>query len=344
MRGARPVRLRAAVAGVGSYLPGRAVTTEDVNRKIFETTEYHVTNGLIERLSGVRTRHYRADDEQSSDLAVKATLEAIDRADVSTDEIDLLIFAACTQDLTEPATANIMQEKLGVKNAHVLDVKNACNSFLNGLDVADSHMRAGKARCAVVAVGETLSLGIDWGIRSADDLKSRLGSLTLGDAGAAVVLKAVPETEGRGILTTQFHSYGEKWRLATVLGGGSMHRLSLEHSFFRCEAQDLRDAAYELMPAIVEKVLNKVGWRASDIDVGCGHQVTKEMVLGLSERFGLQPGREIVTVTDCGNTAAASIPLCLARAFEQGKLKRGSKVLLVGGAAGFSVGVLPLVW
>ncbi|MFQ5414158.1 MAG: 3-oxoacyl-ACP synthase III family protein [Phycisphaerae bacterium] len=336
--------LRAAVASVGYYLPGRPVTTEDINRRIYDATSFKIGNGLIERLTGVRSRYYRADDEQSSDLAVKAASQAIERAGVGKEEVDLLIFAACTQDLTEPATANIMQEKLGTSNAQVLDVKNACNSFLNGLDLADSHIRAGKARCAVVAVGETLSLGIDWAIHSTDDLKSRIGSLTLGDAGAAVVLTGIDDDSGRGILTTQFRSFGDKWRLATVLGGGSMYRFSQQYSYFRCESQGLREAAYELIPGIVADVLDSVGWTASDVQVGCGHQVTEEMVHGLQQRCGVPAGREIVTVTDCGNTAAASIPLCLGRAFERGLLTPGAKVLLVGGAAGFSVGVVPLVW
>lgn len=335
---------RTAVESVGYYLPGRALTTEDINTRIFEETGYQIYNGLIERLTGVRTRHYRGDEEQSSDLAVQAARQAMQRAGVDPCEVDLLIFAACTQDLTEPATANIVQEKLGVSNAQVLDVKNACNSFLNGMDVADSHVRAGKAKCAIVVVGETLSLGIDWDIRSADDLKSRLASLTLGDAGAAVVLKRVPEEEKRGILGTAFRSYGEKWRLATVLGGGSMHRFEQQYSFFRSHSQELRDAAYDLIPGTVAEIIGTVGWQPSDIDVACGHQVTEEMVHGLTERCGIQSGREIVTVTDCGNTAAASIPLCLARAYEQGKIERGSKVLLCGGAAGFSVGVIPLIW
>ncbi len=185
--------LKAAFAGVGAYLPGGPVTTEDIHRKIYDTTGYTVKNALLERLTGVRARHYRASDEQSSDLAVNAAECAMERASVSADEIDLLIFAACSQDLTEPATANIVQEKLGAKNAQALDVKNACNSFLNALDVADSHMRAGKSRRALVTVGETLSLGIDWNIHSADDLKSRIGSLTLGDAGGPSSSRVFPK-------------------------------------------------------------------------------------------------------------------------------------------------------
>lgn len=335
---------RAAVTSIGSYLPGPKVTTADINRKIFDTTSFQVTNGLIERLTGVRSRHYRAPDEQSSDLAVKAALQAMERAGITAEDIELLIFASCTQDLIEPATANIVQEKLGAFNAQVVDIKNACNSFLNGLDVVDSHMRAGKVKCALVTVGETLSMGIDWAVRSAEDLRSRIGSLTLGDAGAAAVLQAVPEEEERGIMGTRFRSYGEKWRLATVMSGGSMHRISQEHSFFRCESQGLREAAYELIPTAVAELLDAVGWKVEDIDLGCGHQVTEEMVHGLQERCGLPLGREIVTVTECGNTAAASIPLCLDRALEQGKLERGTKAILVGGAAGFSVGVVSLVW
>ncbi len=336
------MQLRSAFAGVGYYLPERPVTGDDITKKISETTGYSVTNGLIERLTGVRTRHYRADGQQCSDLAAEAAVIALDRAGVSRDEVDLLIFASCTQDIIEPATANILQEKLGCSGAQVLDVKNACNSFLNGLDVADSHVRTGKARCAVVAVGETLSLSIDWAIKSAEDLKSRLSSLTLGDAGAAVVLKGTPD-EGRGILATRFRSYGDKWRLATVLGGGSMYRFNEEYSYFRSDSQGLRDAAYDLIPGVVAEVLESVGWNPEDVDVICGHQVTEEIVHGLSERCGFRPGREIVTVTDCGNTAAASIPLCLGRADEQGLLHKGTKVVMVGGAAGFSVGVVPLI-
>lgn len=336
--------IRAALASVGHALPERVVTAADVSRKIYEATGFEITNGLVERLTGIRTRHHRADDEQSSDLAVKAAVQAIDRAGISRDQIDLIIFAACTQDITEPATANIVQEKLRAKNAQVLDVKNACNSFLNGLDVADSHIRTGKSRCALVTSGETLSMGIDWAIHSSDDLKSRIAGLTLGDAGAAVVLEAVPEEEQRGILTTRFRSYGDKWRLATVLSGGSMYHLDKQRSYFTSDSAALRAAAYELIPGVVAEVLDSVGWEPNDVEIACGHQVTEELVYGLTERCHVPRDRNAVTITDCGNTAAASIPLALARAFDEGRIKRGTKILLVGGAAGFSAGVIPLIW
>ncbi|MHC5110774.1 MAG: 3-oxoacyl-ACP synthase III family protein, partial [Planctomycetota bacterium] len=336
--------MRSAIDSIAHYLPGPEIKTEDINRRILETTGFELTNGLIERLTGVSTRHYRAPKEQCSDLAVEASRKAIERAGVSVEDIDLVVFASCTQDIIEPATANIVQEKLGCRGAQAMDVKNACNSFLNGLDVADSHIRAGKSRCALVTVGETLSLSIDWQIHSADDLKSRLASLTLGDAGAACILTAVPEDSERGIQATGFRSYGDKWRLATVLGGGSMYQFDPKHAFFHSESGQLRSAALELIPGVVNEVLGSIGWEASEVDVGCGHQVTKEIVESIRDLCGIQPGREIVTVTDCGNTAAASVPLCLSRAYDAGKLKPGAKILLIGGAAGFSVGVIPVVW
>jgi 3-oxoacyl-[acyl-carrier-protein] synthase-3 len=338
------VYVRSAIDSIAHYLPGPPVKTEEINRRIFETTGFELTNGLIERLTGVRSRHYRGPDEQSSDLAVEAARTAIDRAGVSVKDIDLLIFASCTQDIIEPATANIIQQKLGCRNAQVLDVKNACNSFLNGLDVADAYIRTGKSRCALVAVGETLSTSIDWQINSAADLKSRLASLTLGDAGAACIMTGVSQDSERGILATGFRSYGDKWRLATVLGGGSMHQFDPKHAFFHSESGQLRSAALDLIPGVVSEVLDGIGWQASEVDVGCGHQVTEEIVQSVRDLCGVLPGREIVTVIDCGNTAAASVPLCLSRAYDEGKLTPGTKILLIGGAAGFSVGVIPVVW
>ncbi len=336
--------IRSVVVGVGYYLPAEVVGSEDVRRRVFEANRFRIPNGLIQRATGIVERRYRDEDEQSSDLALKASLVAMERADVAPQDIDLLIFASCTQDVAEPATANILQEKLGLPNAQVFDAKNACNSFLTGLDIADSHIRAGKSKCALVAVGETLSLTINWGIKSIDDLRSSISSLTLGDAGGAVVLRGSTNGNGQGIITSAFRSYGEKWRLATVLGGGSMHRFEEEYCYFTSSPQALMEAAYEHIPGLVADILERIGWSASDVEVACAHQVSEEMVYGLADRCGISLEGTIVSVTDCGNTAAASIPICLGRAYERGMLKPGTKVLLVGGAAGFSVGAVPLIW
>ena len=117
-----------------------------------------------------------------------------------------------------------------------------------------------------------------------------------------------------------------------------------KYAFFQSESGQLKSAALDLIPSVVSDVLDSIGWQASEVGVGCGHQVTAELVREIRDLCGVLPGREIVTVTDCGNTAAASVPLCLSRAYDEGKLTPGVKILLIGGAAGFSVGVIPIVW
>ena len=331
-------------AGVGHHLPSEVVTSDDVERRVFEASRFQIPRGLVQKVSGIEQRRYRSSDEQASDLALKASEQALGQAQMDAKDLDVVIFAACTQDISEPATANILQEKLGATGSSVFDIKNACNSFLNGLDVAESLIRAGKAKTALVAVGETLSLTIDWKISSARQLRTGLSGLTLGDAGAAAIVRSETNGNGRGILPTAFQSHGEQWRLATVLAGGSMHLFSEEHGYFSGESRALRDQALMHIPRIVDKVLHNIGWKPDEVDVACCHQVTVDLVQDIAARCGVPLERCIVSIKDCGNTAAASIPLGLSRACAEGRLKPGAKVLLVGAAAGFSVGVVPLIW
>ncbi len=331
-------------AGVGHHLPEKVVTSEDVENRVYEASRFRMPKGLLTKATGIEERHYRGADEQASDMAYKASVEALERAEMDPEEIDLLIFASCMQDIAEPATANILQEKLGASRSHVFDVKNACNSFLNGLDVADSILSAGKAQTALIAVGEPLSVSIDWNITSAGDLRSRISALTLGDAGAAVVIRAEENGNGRGILPSAFRSYGDQWRHATVMGGGSMYGLNQKHGYFRGNSQELREQALKHIPELVKSTIEHVGWKPEEIDVVCCHQVTLDLVEEITKRCGVKLENCVVSIRDCGNTAAASIPLCLSRAWSKGMLTPGAKVLLVGGAAGFSVGVVPIVW
>ena len=332
-------------AGVGHHLPEKVVTSTEVQARVYETTRFTIPRGLLQKVTGIETRHYSDDNEQASDLAFKASQIAMEQAKMRPDDFDLLIFASCMQDVAEPATANILQEKLGATRAHVFDIKNACNSFLNGLDVAESLIHAGKARNALIAAGETLSYCINWSIDSVSKLRSGLSGLTLGDAGAAAVLKVEPNGNGRGILPSVFKSYGDQWRLATVMGGGSMHRSAPDHAyFFSARSQELREQALKYMPIFVKQTLDRVGWKPDDVDLVCTHQVTMEIVEELAQLTGIAYEKCVISVKDCGNTAAASIPIGLARAHAEGRLKPYTKVLLVGGAAGFSVGVVPIVW
>lgn len=335
---------RTSIIAVAHYLPDALVSSEEVECRVHQRTGFRIPKGLIARVTGVETRRYRASEEQCSDLAVQAARGALQRAELTATDIDVVIFASCTQDITEPATANIVQEKLVATQAHAFDVKNACNSFLNAIDLADGLVRAGKAETVLITVGETPSLGIDWNINSAERLRAGIAGLTLGDAGGAAIVQAAPENSERGIITSAFRTLGEKWRLATVLGGGSMHRFDPQHASFSGKPRALREQAYEHIPVVVKKVLHVAGWSPEGIDVVCCHQITTELIDAIAAKCRIDPEKCIVSIRDCGNTAAASIPIGLSKAYERGLLSPGKKVLLVGAAAGFSVGAIPLIW
>ncbi|MHC5110769.1 MAG: 3-oxoacyl-ACP synthase III family protein [Planctomycetota bacterium] len=335
---------RACVSGVAHYLPDTVVSSEDVEFRVHQRSGFRIPRGLITRVTGVESRQYRAAAEQCSDLAVQAARTALQRAAVAATDVDVLIFASCTQDLTEPATANIVQDKLAATQAHAIDVKNACNSFLNALDIADGLVRAGKAKKVLVTVGETPSLGIDWNVDSAEKLRAGIAGLTLGDAGGAAVVQAAPKDTERGIITSAFRTFGDKWRLATVLGGGSMHGFDPQYASFSGKPRVLREQAYKHIPTVVDKVLKAVGWTPDDIDVVCCHQITTELIDAVAAKCHVDRDKCMVSIKDCGNTAAASIPIGLSRAFEAGLLEPGKQVLLVGAAAGFSVGAIPMIW
>jgi 3-oxoacyl-[acyl-carrier-protein] synthase-3 len=297
---------------------------------------------IISRASGVIERRYAADYECSSYLAARATERALLSAGIEADEVDLLIFASASHDVAEPATANMVQMALGCHGAAVMDVKNACNSFLNGLDVAQAFVETGRARRVVVAAGERISPTIKWDIAGSDDMPSRLAALTLGDAGAACVVEAsaVPE---RGLLRGAFESDGRYWELSTVLGGGSLHGGAPERMFFVCDSGRLQQLALTRIPAMVTDVLMKLDWTLEDVAVVVPHQVSRSTIVRVASLLGYPIDRCMVTLDRFGNTAAASIPLALDVAIEEKRAVAGDKVLLVGGAAGFSAAVIPLI-
>jgi 3-oxoacyl-[acyl-carrier-protein] synthase-3 len=335
---------RAMITGVGHYLPDIVISSDDVECRVAERTGFRMPRGLIARMTGVKERHYRADEEQASDMAVQAARSAVSRAGITPADIDVLIFASCTQDITEPATANIIQDKLAAVGAHAFDVKNACNSFLNALDLADSLIRTEKAETILITVGETPSPSIKWDLASAEDLRRGVAGLTLGDAGGAAVVRSTSDGSGRGIRPGSFATIGSRWRLATVLAGGSRHGFDPTYGYFSGKPQALRDLAIENIPRAVRKVLASVGWTPEQVDVVCCHQVTVDLIATIAAKTCIDPDKCIISIADCGNTAAASIPIGMSRAYETGRLAPGTKVLLVGAAAGFSVGVIPVVW
>jgi 3-oxoacyl-(acyl-carrier-protein) synthase III len=332
------------VASLGRYLPERVVVSEWIEDRLGLQKRFGIPYGIIEKLTGVRERRYAAEGDTSSDLAARAAHVALERAGMTAADIDTIIFAAASHDIAEPATANLLQDKLAARNAHVFDVKNACNSFLNALDLADALIRLRRAETVLIAVGEVLSPTVNWRLETLEQLELGFAALTLGDGGAAMVLCASDRLdEPRGLLTRRFYSDGSAWDLATIKFGGTLCPRDLSQSYFESRSTELQQLALECMPPVIRQALRDVGWSWEDVDLVVPHQVSLRIMQKMSRVLELPLEKCMITLPQYGNTAAASIPIALCEAVEVGQVKPNSRLLLIGGASGFSVGVLARV-
>jgi len=331
------------IAGIGSFLPERVVSSREIEERLGFREKLRLPLGTLERLTGIRERRHVDPGVGPSDLSAQAGKRALADAGLAPRDVEVLIFAACSHDVGEPATANIVQEKLGAANAQVFDVKNACNSFLNALNVLDAFIATGRCRVGLVVSGEVNSCYVDWEVAHREDLERKLAGLTLGDgAGAAVVLPV--NGDGRRLVASEFLSRGTEWRLAVVEGCGSLHTREMDKTFLYSDSAEIQRLALLECPPQMRRVLSESGWAPEDVDLVVPHQVTVDIARKVAEQVGVPYERWVITVDRYGNTAAASIPIALCEARNQGRLKPGSKVLLAGGASGFSAGAITLVW
>lgn len=299
--------------------------------------------GLVKLASGVSERRYAQAPLSSADLAAKAATAALEDGGREPEDVDLLIFASASTAMLEPATANLVQELVGCTHARVFDLKNACNSFVDALDVAQTYVEAGRSQRALVAAGEVNSPAIKWEIRDRTELTRLIAGLTLGDAGGACIVEWTDQHD-RSILPGQFLSDGSLWRLSVVMSGGTLLRHDLSQIHLECDSIALQQVGNDLIPGAIAGALERVGWKPQDLSLVVPHQVSDGAIDGICDLVGLDPSRCTRTLREHGNTAAASIPLGLSLAKRDGLLNPGGKVLLVGASAGFSVGVLPIVW
>jgi 3-oxoacyl-(acyl-carrier-protein) synthase III len=335
--------IRSTIAGVGAFLPGHRVSSDEIAQRVQATTGFVLPPGYIERMTGIRERRHAADEQQPSDLASEAGRRAVVDAGLTVHDVDTLIFASASHDLIEPAVANLVQQKLGMARVPAFDVKNACNSLLTATDLADGLIRAGKAERVLIVAGETPSRFVDYRIRNADDLKVLFSGLTLGDGGGAILLRKADDPQ-YGIHYTRFHSFGEHWDLAVVLGGGAFRPHDPDAMYFRCHARDLFDVAVSKVVPEISEAVATLGWSAEEVNLVVPHQVSDQIVRQIAAGLGAEANRCALSLAYLGNTVAASVPITLDQARQEGRLKKGDKVLLVGGSSGFSSGVIGLVW
>ena len=323
------------VAALGVHLPERTRRTVETERELRECNPgLKLPTGLIARMTGVETVHVKPDDWQASDLAVAAAREALDE---SPGEVDLLIFASASQDLVEPATSHIVAAKLGI-DAPVMDVKNACNSVLNAMQVGDALIRSGQYRRVLIASGEGPSVAVRWELRDHAQFISSFPGYTMSDGGAAVVLEACADADA-GIIETRFRAVSRHWSIGTLPGGGTMRPHDLDAAFFDMDGRGLQRAFLELGPEPVLELLAARGLTWQDFSLVAIHQVAVPYLPPIFERLGVPMDRTIVTVGDHGNLASATLPLQLQLARASGMLEPGGLALLIGLAGGISLGL-----
>ena len=324
------------LASIGVYLPETIRTTSETETRLRrDNPGVRLATGLIGRMTGVDSVHVRPEGWQTSDLAVAAATIALDE---SPGDIDLLLFASASQDLIEPATSHIVSAKLGL-TAPVMDVKNACNSVLNAMEVADALIRAGAYRRVLIASGEAPNIAVRWNVRDHDEFIRSFPGYTMSDGAAALVLEADDSGEA-GILASRFLAVSRHWDIGTLPGGGSMRPHDVDASYFDMNGRALQQAFLELGPEPVLALLAENGWTWDDFDLVAIHQVALPYLPPIFERLGVPDDRTVVTVAEHGNLASVSLPLQLQLARERGMVTRGSKVLLIGLAGGISLGLM----
>ena len=320
---------RSVVAGMGRYLPERIVTNAELAERIDTSDEW------IRERSGITQRHIAADGEFTSDLATHAAQQALAAAGMAPDDIGLIVVATSTPDETFPATATVVQSKLGCTNDSMgFDVQAVCSGFVFALATADNFIKAGQVDTALVIGAETFSRILDWNDRGT--------CVLFGDGAGAMVLKA-GEGEGtsddRGVLSTHLHSDGNLHDLLYVDGGPSS---TGEVGVLRMEGREVFRHAVSKMSAVVVEALDATGLKAEDVNWFVPHQANKRIIDGTARKLGVGPERVVVTIDVHANTSAASIPLALSVAVDDARIKQGDLVLIeaMGGGLTWGSGIL----
>ncbi|HEX6968673.1 MAG TPA: ketoacyl-ACP synthase III [Micromonosporaceae bacterium] len=331
-----PGDARVGITGIGASLPEQVLGTAELQQRVETASGLTLPARLFALITGIDRRRMAAADEYASTLAVRAAREALAAAGRQPDDIDLLLFASATRDMAEPATAHVVQAELGSR-AHALDLSNACNSFLNGIDAARAFILAGRARRALVVTGETPTRSLRWQVSDLAEAKAGFAGYTFGDAGAAVVLE--PVSTG-GILDIDTETRSEHWSVGGIPGGGSRHPRGDEHTYFQGDGRALRAVFERIGPGILDRVRRRTGLDWPDYAHVLVHQVTLPYLERFIEVTGVPKDKLVVTVSELGNMASATLGVQLARIAPA--LRAGDRVLFVG--LGGGVSLTTLVW
>jgi 3-oxoacyl-[acyl-carrier-protein] synthase-3 len=321
---------RSVVLGCGSYLPGRILTNDDLSRMVDTSDEW-----IVQR-TGIRERHIAAENEATSDMGLLAARAALAAAGVDAQSVDLILLATSTPDNTFPASAVSVQAGLGITHGAAFDLQAVCSGFVYGLATADGLMKTGAYKRALVIGAETFSRILDWSDRGT--------CVLFGDGAGAVVLEAQQQPgsrQDRGILTTHLRSDG-RHKSKLYVDGGPSSTQTVGH--VRMEGRAVFKHAVAMITDVIEAAFKATGYTADDIDWFVPHQANKRIIDDSAKKLGIAPEKIVSTVDRHGNTSAASIPLALAAAVADGRIKRGDLVLLEAMGGGFTWGASLLRW
>lgn len=317
--------LHAHILGTGGYLPVRRVSNEDLS-KIVDTSDEWITSR-----TGIKARHIAAQDEQTSDLAVKAAQAALADAGIDAADIDLIIVATSTPDMTFPATACIVQNKLGIAGCPAFDVQAVCAGFMYALATANAYIKSKMATKALVIGAETFSRLLDW--------SDRRTCVLFGDGAGAVILSA-SEQEG-GILHTELRADGAYSHILQTPGkivSGDIQ----DSPYLHMDGQAVYKFAVKALARIALEVMDKSGLLPTDIDWIIPHQANLRIIESTARHLNVPMDKVIVTLAEQGNTSAASIPLALDQGIKSGRIQRGQTLLLEGIGGGFAWGAVTI--
>lgn len=317
--------LNAHILGTGSYLPARRLTNDDLSKIVDTSDEWIATR------TGIKARHIAAENEQTSDLAVAAAKAALADAAISAKDIDLIIVATSTPDMTFPATACIVQNKLGIAGCPAFDVQAVCAGFMYAMATANAYIRSGMAKRVLVIGAETFSRLLDW--------NDRRTCVLFGDGAGAVILGA-SEQEG-GIISTKLQADGSYSQILQT--PGKIAAGSIEGSpYLYMDGQAVYKFAVKALANVAREVIEESNLQPADIDWIIPHQANLRIIESTARHLGVPMDKVIVTLSEQGNTSAASVPLALDEGIRSGRIRHGQTLLLEGIGGGFAWGAITL--
>ncbi|WP_242221998.1 beta-ketoacyl-ACP synthase III [Shinella zoogloeoides] len=322
--------IRSVVRGFGTALPKRVVTNAEMESMVDTSDEW-----IVQR-TGIRQRYIAGEGETTASLGEAAARAALDRAGLTAADIDLIVVATSTPDNTFPATAVNIQNRLGMHHGFAFDLQAVCSGFVYAVTTADAYIRGGLAKRVLVIGAETFSRILDW--------TDRTTCVLFGDGAGAIVLEAqdgAGTNADRGVLTTQLRSDGAH-RDKLYVDGGPSTTGTVGH--LRMEGREVFKHAVGMITDVIVSAFDATGFSAEDVDWLVPHQANKRIIDGSAKKLGIPLEKVVITVDQHGNTSAASIPLALAAAAADGRIKEGDLVLLEAMGGGFTWGAVLLRW